>query len=135
MSLNRIFISGPMDAAFQQFQLHEEQFRQEVTHSGLFNPYELTYTNPIFTPFPANGFREGISELVTSDTVVFLPGWELARGCLVELMVAATAGCALYELQYGERLTLSTLNINRENLNEVMIALLENQQKAFVQAS
>jgi hypothetical protein len=135
MSLNRIFISGPMEASFKRFQLHEEQFRKEVAHSDLFNPSELTYANPVFTPFPANGFREGVSELVTSNTVVFLPGWELARGCLVELMVAATAGCALYELHYGQHLTLSILNINRENLNEVMIALLENQQKAFVQAS
>lgn len=85
----------------------------EVTKT-LFNSAQEAYEqngHTVFNPFnnglPDNAtyfehMRADLAMLLQSDVVVFLPGWENSRGCLVELQVASACGirCAFNPLNF-----------------------------------
>lgn len=97
-----IYISGPitgqnLDAQRDLFNSAQEAYEQHG-HT-VFNPFDNGL--PDNAPYHDHMKRD-LSALLHADIVVFLPGWEHSRGCLVELQVASACGirCAFNPLNF-----------------------------------
>jgi len=97
-----IYLSGPItgqDLEVTKTLFNSAQEAYEQNGHTVFNPFSNGLPND------ASYFehmRADLAMLLQSDVVVFLPGWEHSRGCLVELQVASACGirCAFNPLNF-----------------------------------
>ena len=89
----KIMISQPMRGkTTEQIKQEREELVKELENQG----YEIL--NTVFDDFPkgkatpAHYLAKSIEYLADADGIVFMPGWEEARGCNVEYHVAKEYG-------------------------------------------
>lgn len=94
--MKRIYIAGPMtglpDLNYPAFHAEAARLR------GLGHHVE----NPAENPAPACGswqayMRMAISQLITCDSLVLLPGWQGSKGAMLEACIATELGMSVEE--------------------------------------
>ena len=96
-----IFISQPMSGLSE----HEiDRVRSQIMDQI---PFKLGIDNPVEVPkhsrywaaanHPAACLGRSIMDMASANLVIFAPGWEKARGCVIERAV-----CKAYKLSYIE---------------------------------
>ena len=129
---SHIYLSGPMGEGEVSVALftHVTEVLNDAGYPNVFNPSAISYTDERFLGKPSNGFREQLSQLASSDTVMFFGAWENARGCITELLNAVLFGCNLFTLtvdSHGD-IDLTPLAIDRSNVSGIVSDLLLKQQ-------
>ena len=92
MSINRVYISGPM-TGFDDFNVpafNAEAARLRAMGLDVVNPAELNPQQP--PPSWEQCMRNDIAALMTCDTLALLSGWELSDGANLELHIAHRVG-------------------------------------------
>ena len=97
-----IYLSGPITG--QDLEVTKTLFKNA---QEAYEQHGHTVFNPFNNGLPNDAsyyehMRTDLTALLQSDIVVFLPGWENSRGCLVELQVASACGirCAFNPLNF-----------------------------------
>ena len=96
----KIMISQPMKGKTkEQIEADRSVVVKAITNAG----GEVIDT--IFAPSPEEAqnklpwyFSKAIEAMSTVDIVVFLPGWENARGCVIEHVIASAYGIAIVDM-------------------------------------
>lgn len=127
-----IYLSGPMGEGELSVALFERLtgILTDAGYSNVFNPASISYTDERFAGKPSNGFREQLSQLAASDTVIFFGRWKNARGCITELLNAVLFGCDLFTLKIDLNgdIDFAPLEIDRSNVSQIVSDLLLKQQ-------
>lgn len=94
--MQRIYLSGPMTGL--------KDFNYPAFNAEAARLRELGYTveNPAENPLPADApwhmyMRAAIRQMLTCDTVAFLPDWRQSRGANVEIELATHLGMAVIQ--------------------------------------
>lgn len=96
----KIMISQPMKGKTkEQIEADRKTVSEAITNAG------GEVINTIFAPSPEEAqnkplwyFSKAIEAMSTVDIVVFLPGWENARGCVIEHIIASAYGIAIVDM-------------------------------------
>lgn len=96
----KIMISQPMKGKTkEQIEAARRVVVEAITNAG----GEVIDT--IFAPSPEEAqnkplwyFSKAIEAMSTVDIVVFFPGWENARGCVIEHIIASAYGIAIVDM-------------------------------------
>jgi hypothetical protein len=115
----RVFIAGPMrgypDFNFPAFKNAREALRERgidvfcPAERDEANGYDFTGTNGTDEELQAAGFNmdqalaDGVHQVLNSDCVVVLPGWQRSAGARTEMAVALKYGKTVYTLDGDHR--------------------------------
>lgn len=85
--MKRIYLSGPMTG------LPDYNYPAFNAEAARLRALGYNVENPAENPLPADApwhmcMRDAIRQLLTCDTVAFLPGWQVSRGANVEIELA-----------------------------------------------
>jgi hypothetical protein len=85
--MRRIYLSGPMTG------LPDYNYPAFNAEAARLRALGYTLENPAENPLPADApwhmcMRDAIRQMLTCDTVAFLPGWQVSRGANVEIELA-----------------------------------------------
>jgi hypothetical protein len=95
-SATRIYLSGPMTG------LPDYNYPAFNAEAARLRALGYTVENPAENPLPADApwhmcMRDAIRQMLTCDTVAFLPGWQVSRGANVEIELAGHLRMAVIE--------------------------------------
>lgn len=106
----KIFISLPMRGR------PDEEIKKEMQHvMDTYFPNEELIDTVVWSGSRVKCLANSITLMTDADLVVFVPGWENAKGCRIEYQI-----CKDYEIPYiilPEQASIYS-NINPEDLNE-----------------
>ncbi len=92
--MKRIYLSGPMTG------LPDYNYPAFNAEAARLRALGYTVENPAENPLPADSpwhmcMRDAIRQMLTCDTVAFLPDWRESRGANVEIELAIHLGMAV----------------------------------------
>ena len=96
----KVMISQPMKGKTkEQIEAERKSVVETITNAG------AEVIDTIFAPSPEEAqnkplwyFSKAIEAMSTADIVVFLPGWENARGCVIEHIIASAYGITIVDM-------------------------------------
>lgn len=135
MIKGKTYLSGPMHNIEAVEKMFKTEHLLKNMNINVINPADVVYGKTPYSHLPAEGLRHGLSALTEAENIILTPGWEDARGCIIEMFTASLTGTKMFTLNPAQlnqgNICLEKYEILSENLNETIAQILLTQNKKY----